>query len=103
MRASRGSDWLFPSPRRRGSHLSARAVQMRVKRLMRAIGKPEGHPHTLRHTFVTLALQAGGSPRDVQDLARHSSLEVTQIYAHAIDERKERLVNRVAESVSGGG
>ncbi len=99
LRASRGSEWLFPSPRREG-HVSKRAVQARVKRIMEAIGRPDGHCHTLRHTFVTLSLLRGGNPRDVQDLARHSSLKITQIYAHAIEESKERLVDDVASFVT---
>lgn len=99
LRKSEGSDWLFPSPRRAGKHVSKRAVQTRVKRLMAQIGRPDGHCHTLRHTFVTLSLLRGGSPRDVQDLARHSSLKITQVYAHAIEETKERLVDEVASFV----
>ncbi len=40
-------------------------------------------PHSLRHTAVTLALDAGVSLRDVQDFARHADPRTTRRYDHA--------------------
>jgi integrase/recombinase XerD len=45
-------------------------------------------PHSLRHTMVTLALDAGVSLRDVQDTARHADPRTTRRYdraRHALD------------------
>jgi integrase/recombinase XerD len=45
-------------------------------------------PHSLRHTMVTLALDAGVSLRDVQDAARHADPRTTRRYdraRHALD------------------
>jgi integrase len=39
-------------------------------------GEPDT-PHSLRHTMVTLALDAGVSLRDVQDAARHADPRTT--------------------------
>ena len=36
--------------------------------------------HSLRHSGVRLGLAAGMSPREVQKLARHTSLETTEVY-----------------------
>ncbi len=43
---------------------------------------PEWVIHTLRHTFVSRLVQKGHNLRVVQELAGHSSLLITQRYAH---------------------
>lgn len=47
-------------------------------------GKPplKGSPHWLRHTFCTHMAQAGVSLHEIQRLAGHSSVTVTERYAH---------------------
>jgi len=40
-------------------------------------------PHSLRHTFVTLSLDAGASLRDVQDAAGHTDPRTTRMYDRA--------------------
>lgn len=41
------------------------------------------HPHDLRHTFVTLSLDAGASLREVQDAAGHADPRTTRGYDRA--------------------
>jgi site-specific recombinase XerD len=41
--------------------------------------------HSLRHTAITLSLLAGASLQEVQQFARHSSIDTTQIYAHNLE------------------
>jgi len=53
-------------------------------------------PHSLRHTFLTLTLQAGADLATVRDLAGHSSTNVTSNYLHTTEERKEEAVARLA-------
>ena len=48
---------------------------MSLRAINRAI-----HPHALRHTFITLSLDAGVSQRDVQSAARHSDPRMTARY-----------------------
>lgn len=49
--------------------------------MSRDAGMPEGmHPHTLRHSAVTAALDAGVPLRDAQVFARHSDVRLTQRY-----------------------
>jgi site-specific recombinase XerD len=52
-----------------------------VRRLARRAGvtKPIG-PHTLRHAFITAALDAGVPLRDVQEAASHSDPRTTMRY-----------------------
>ena len=49
--------------------------------------------HDLRHTCVTLLLEAGVPPHIVQEIAGHSALDVTMnIYAHAsLDEKRAAM------------
>lgn len=57
-----------------------------VRRLARAAGldcADRLSPHSLRHAFVTLALDAGVSLRDVQDAAGHGDPRTTRRYDRA--------------------
>ncbi len=55
-----------------------------VRRLTRAAGIGKAiTPHSLRHTAVTLALDAGVPLRDVQDLAGHADPRTTRRYDRA--------------------
>lgn len=70
----------------KGKALTTDYISELVTRLAREAGlhKPERvHPHTLRHTFATLAHERGASPREIQDALGHSSIETTEIYLHS--------------------
>ena len=55
-----------------------------VKRIAREAGITKKiSAHSLRHTFVTLSLDAGVSLRDVQDSARHADPRTTRRYDRA--------------------
>ena len=67
-----------------GSRLDRHAAGRIVRRLARRAGidKPIS-PHSLRHAAITAALDAGCSPRDVQDFARHADPRQTRRYDRA--------------------
>jgi integrase/recombinase XerD len=71
-----------------GQRLSRHAADRTVKRLARraGIGKRIS-PHSLRHSFITAALDAGVPLRDVQDAASHSDPRTTMRY----DRRRQSL------------
>lgn len=64
-----------------GQRLDRHAAARIVRRLARRAGitKPVG-PHTLRHAFITAALDAGVPLRDVQEAASHADPRTTMRY-----------------------
>jgi site-specific recombinase XerD len=69
-----------------GRRLDEPAAFRMVRRLARAAGLERADklsPHSLRHAFVTLALDAGVPLRDVQDAAGHADPRTTRRYDRA--------------------
>ncbi|HTN93944.1 MAG TPA: tyrosine recombinase XerC [Gallionella sp.] len=67
----------------RGSRISPRVVQLRMKQW----GVKQGissnvHPHLLRHSFASHVLQSSGDLRAVQEMLGHASISTTQVYTH---------------------
>jgi integrase/recombinase XerC len=75
-----------------GGRLSARAVQLMVRRCALKAGLDERvFPHLLRHTFATHMLDGGADLRVVQELLGHASVGSTQIYTHVSEAEKRRV------------
>ncbi|WP_338051370.1 tyrosine-type recombinase/integrase [Pseudonocardia acidicola] len=65
------------------ARLDQAALWRLVWRLARAAGVPSWarlSPHSMRHTTITLALDAGAPLRDVQDFAGHRDPRTTRRY-----------------------
>jgi len=75
-----GPIFLRPDGQRMDRHCASRIVR-RVARPA-AVDKPIG-PHTLRHAFITAALDAGVPLRDVQEAASHADPRTTMRYDRA--------------------
>lgn len=79
--ASQGEGPLFRN--RDGGRLTTRALYDVVRAAGRAAGRPDAHPHALRHTFATHLLAGGADVRAIQEMLGHASLSTTQRYARA--------------------
>ena len=77
---SEGPVFLAADGRRLDRHGAARVVRQAAQRA--GITKPVG-PHTLRHAFITAALDAGVPLRDVQEAASHADPRTTMRYDRA--------------------
>jgi integrase/recombinase XerD len=73
-----------------------------VRRIARRAGieKPVG-PHTLRHAFITAALDAGVPLRDVQEAASHAHPRTTMRYDRARTSLDRHATYIVAAYVAG--
>jgi site-specific recombinase XerD len=81
-----------------GRRLDQPAIFRLVRRLARQAGIPAWaklSPHSLRHAFATIYLDAGGDLRDLQDAMGHASPDTTRRYdrdRHNLDRDPTYLV-----------
>ncbi|MEI6728265.1 MAG: tyrosine-type recombinase/integrase [bacterium] len=76
--------------------LTPRMVQLMIQSYANQLGiYKKITPHTLRHSFATKILFAGGDLRSVQTLLGHSSISTTQIYTHITDWQIKDLHKKV--------
>ena len=77
--------------------MSVNAVTVWFHRLYASLGFAGASSHSGRRTFVTRCakkiVEAGGSLRDVQELAGHASLQTTQGYIQGDTAAKRRVVD----------
>lgn len=94
-----GADPLFASTSNKNlnGRMTTRAISGIVKARMKAVGldNPQVTAHSLRHSAVTIPLQAGIDIREVRQYARHGDVSTTIIYDHSLKEE----CNRCAETI----
>jgi site-specific recombinase XerD len=81
-----------------GKRLDRRDMFRLVQRIARAAGLPNADrvtPHSLRHTFVTVARERGASLEEIQDAMAHADPRTTRRYdraRHRLDRDPSQLV-----------
>lgn len=87
----------------RSEKFSANAVAVFFKRLYSKLGFVGCSSHSGRRTFVTQCArkvsQAGGSLRDVMNLAGHKNLQTTQLYVEQNAEAQKSLIKMLYNSL----
>jgi integrase len=89
-------EWVFPSDRVDGHFV---CVEKTLRRVC-AVARIEGvTPHTLRHTFASVAADQGFSELTIAGLLGHAAMGVTQRYIH-LDKALVVAANDVANTVT---
>jgi len=86
-----------------GGRMTTRSISRIVKGHFKAAGLDRATmtAHSLRHTAATLALLNGENLGEVQQMLRHSNINTTMIYCHAIDRAKSTCESTVARAIFG--
>ncbi|MCL7409445.1 tyrosine-type recombinase/integrase [Marivivens donghaensis] len=94
-----GSETAYVVTTERSKHTSPQAVVNMFKRWYNDIGLLGCSSHSGRRTFITNSARkistVGGSLRDVQMLAGHSSLAVTQRYIEGDSDARRKIVDLI--------
>ena len=102
-------DYLFVSTSRnhatfdKDDELSTQAIRAIVKKAMKDIGFEDSRhtAHSLRHTAATLMLRSGEDLNNVKQVLRHSNVQTTMIYAHALEREKNNAELAVSNLLFG--
>ena len=90
---------LFISHSRRngGERLSIRSHSRIIKNAMRAAGIDSERltAHSLRHSAITYSLLGGATLQEANELARHTRILTTTIYAHNINRLAAKTENKI--------
>jgi integrase/recombinase XerC len=96
---------LFSSDAHRnaGERMTTRSISRIVKEALIAAGLDSDRltAHSLRHTTATLNLLNGGTVEETQQLLRHTNINTTLIYSHALERAKNNSEARVAKAIFG--
>ena len=86
--------------RSEGQPLRPGWVTARFTQLSRRAGLRHIRFHDLRHTFATIALEAGINPKVVSEQLGHANVSITlDTYSHVIPALQADAVDRVAEAI----
>lgn len=77
------------------SYVDARALLRSYKRMLHRNNIRERDFHSLRHTYATQLIRRGVSIEIIAELLGHSSTEITKIYAHILDDDKQKAVEKL--------
>lgn len=86
-----------------GEPVHPAAVSRRFRDIVDGSSLPRIRLHDLRHTFATLALQAGIHPKIVSERLGHSTIALTlDVYSHALATLQRDAAERVGDLILGG-
>lgn len=95
----RGEAWLQPHEKAGGPLRPDRVSDAFRRRLDGVPANPPIRLHDARHTWATLALQAGIAPKVVQERLGHSSITVTMdVYSHVMPSMDADAASLVADT-----
>ena len=84
--------WLFPSSRCPGEHMSRRAFDHQLRKTADRLGLVGVSTHSFRRSFLTASSEAGQPLRAIQSISGHSSLTMLAAYIKVSDKAKNNCV-----------
>ena len=89
------------SKRNNGQRLTTRSISRICKTAMLNAGFNSLRltAHSLRHSAITLSIMGGLKIEEVQQFARHSSINTTMIYNHAFNRMKSLCENTIERAI----
>lgn len=101
----KGSDALFTSHANRnaGERMTTRSLSRIAKDSLVQAGLNSDRltAHSFRHTAATLNLRNGATIEETQQLLRHTNINTTMIYAHALERASNNSESRIASAILG--
>lgn len=87
--------------RNSGGRMTTRSISRIAKNSMinADLNRERLTAHSLRHTTATLNLLNGGTLEETQQLLRHTNINTTLIYAHALERAKNNSESRIANAL----
>ena len=86
-----------------GKPIDPREFTRHFDQVLKRTGLPPIRLHDARHTFATLMLELGESPKTVQAMLGHSSVAITlDIYSHVSLELEKKAASRLNAALTGG-
>ena len=81
--------------------LTTRTIRRLVKEALLNVGLNSDRltAHSLRHTSATIALLKGADITEVQQMLRHSNINTTLIYSHALSRAKNNSELTIADAI----
>lgn len=91
------------SNRNNGGRMTSKSISRIAKNSLIEAGLESDRltAHSLRHTTATLNLLNGGTIEETQQLLRHTNINTTLIYSHALERAKNNSEDRVAKAIFG--
>jgi site-specific recombinase XerD len=84
----------------KGRRITDRRMRQLLAEYGSAIGRPDLHPHLLRHSFATWLLDETGDMDAVRGLLGHSNMKTTQRYTRLATKRYERVYASAIEQTT---
>ncbi|MBE6751171.1 MAG: site-specific integrase [Ruminococcaceae bacterium] len=78
-------------------NLSKSKIRTKLKKYAKSAGLEPITIHGFRHSHVSLLINAGKSTLEIADRVGHSNNEITQIYAHLYPEKRDELLDIIAD------
>jgi len=80
------SDFIFISDNKPYNPIGKYTIEVIVRNIADRAGVKDVHPHRIRHTTATMALNKGMPIEQVKELLGHESIDTTLIYAKTLSE-----------------